>query len=170
MIFIKVRHAWTRFSLHVIYPLIHLQKTKNKYVMKEFLSKAFICFSLLLLSNVIYAQSDNSIKVLLEKIEPENNDISKDENPSRDLDIYYILPTVLYNVADSYIAIINQHVTFESVVYYIVDELGFVQQQGELTLRKDDEIELFLPLLSVGSYKIVLEIGEEYFWGEFYVE
>ncbi len=170
MIFIKVRHAWTRFSLHVIYPLIHLQKTKNKYVMKEFLSKAFICFSLLLLSNVIYAQSDNSIKVLLEKIEPENNDISKDENPSRDLDIYYILPTVLYNVADSYIAIINQHVTFESVVYYIVDELGFVQQQGELTLRKDDEIELYLPLLSVGSYKIVLEIGEEYFWGEFYVE
>ena len=170
IIFIKVRHAWTRFSLHVIYPLIHLQKTKNKYVMKEFLSKAFICFSLLLLSNVIYAQSDNSIKVLLEKIEPENNDISKEENPSRDLDIYYILPTVLYNVADSYITIINQQVTFESVVYYIVDEFGYVLQQGEIALRKGDEVELHLPQLSIGTYKIVLDFSGDCFQGEFEVE
>ena len=86
------------------------------------------------------------------------------------MDIYYILPTVLYNVADSYIAIINQHVTFESVVYYIVDEFGFVQQQGEMTLRKGDEVEISLSSLSLGIYGIVLEIGGECFQGEFEVE
>lgn len=136
--------------------------------MKKFLSKAFLCFSLLLLSSVVYAQSEKVMEIPLQDASDDfrgNRDDAK-----RDLGIYSILPTVLYNVADNYITIISQYVTFESVAYYIVDEFGFVQQQGELTLRKDDEIELFLPLLSVGSYKIVLAIGEEYFWGEFYVE
>ena len=137
--------------------------------MKKFLSKAFLCFSLLLLNNVAYAQSDDSQNVVLEKVEG-NKYINKDALPGRDLDIYYVLPTVLYNATNNEMTITSPYLTFESVAYYIVDELGFVQQQGELTLRKGDEVELFLPQLSVGSYKIVLEISEEYFGGEFYVE
>ena len=136
--------------------------------MKKFLSKAFLCFSLLLLSSVVYAQSEKVMEIPLQDASDDfrgNRDDAK-----RDLGIYSILPTVLYNVADNYITIISQYVTFESVAYYIVDEFGFVQHHGEMTLRKGDEVELFLPQLSVGSYKIVLEIGEECFWGEFYVE
>lgn len=66
--------------------------------------------------------------------------------------------------------IASHYVTFESVVYYIVDEFGFVQQQGEMTLRKGDEVEISLSSLSLGIYGIVLEIGGECFQGEFEVE
>ena len=112
----------------------------------------------------------------MEKIEPENNDILKEENPKRDLDIYSILPIVLYevcsriNVTEDQMTIASHYVTFESVVYYIVDEFGFVQQQGEMTLRKGDEVEISLSSLSLGIYGIVLEIGGECFQGEFEVE
>ena len=34
--------------------------------MKNYFKKAFLCFSLLLLSNVAYAQSDDSKQVILE--------------------------------------------------------------------------------------------------------
>ena len=137
--------------------------------MKKFLSKAFLCFSLLLLNNVAYAQSDDSQNVVLEKVEGDKY-INKDALPGRDLDIYYVLPTVLYNATNNEMTITSPYLTFESVAYYIVDELGFVQQQGELTLRKDDEIELFLPLLSIGTYKIVLDFSGDCFQGEFEVE
>lgn len=136
--------------------------------MKKFLSKAFLCLSLLLLSSVVYAQSN---KVLEIPLQGANDDFrGNQDDAKRDLGIYPILPTVLYNVADSYITIINQQVTFESVVYYIVDEFGFVQQQGEIALRKGDEVELHLPHLSVGTYKIVLDFNGDCFQGEFEVE
>ena len=35
--------------------------------MKKFFNKAFLCFSLLLLSSVVYAQSNNVVKIPLEK-------------------------------------------------------------------------------------------------------
>ena len=138
--------------------------------MKKFFNNAFLCFSLLFLSSVVYAQSSDPQKVVLEKIEPENNDILKEENTKRDLDIYSILPIVLYNVTEDQMTIASHYVTFESVVYYIVDEFGFVQQQGEMTLRKGDEVEISLSSLSLGIYGIVLEIGGECFQGEFEVE
>lgn len=138
--------------------------------MKKFLSKAFLCFSLLLLSNVAYAQSDDSKQVILEKVESENDDIDRSALPNRDLDVFSILPTVLYNATNNEMTITSPYLTFESVAYYIVDELGFVQQQGEMTLRKDDEAELHLPQLSVGTYKIVLDFSGECFQGEFDAE
>lgn len=73
--------------------------------MKKFFNNAFLCFSLLFLSSVVYAQSSDPQKVVLEKIEPENNDILKEENPKRDLDIYSILPIVLYNVTEDQMTI-----------------------------------------------------------------
>ena len=138
--------------------------------MKKFLSKAFLCFSLLLLSNVAYAQSDDSKQVILEKVESENDDIDRSALPNSDLDVISILPTVLYNATNNEMTITSPYLTFESVAYYIVDELGFVQQQGEMTLRKDDEAELHLPQLSVGTYKIVLDFSGECFQGEFDAE
>lgn len=137
--------------------------------MKKFLSKAFLCFSLLLLNNVAYAQSDDSQNVVLEKVEG-NKYINKDALPGRDLDIYYVLPTVLYNATNNEITITSPYLTFESIAYYIVDELGFVQQQGEIALRKGDEVELHLPQLSIGTYKIVLDFSGDCFQGEFEVE
>ena len=137
--------------------------------MKKFLSKAFLCFSLLLLNNVAYAQSDDSQNVVLEKVEGDKY-INKDALPGRDLDIYYVLPTVLYNATNNEMTITSPYLTFESVAYYIVDELGFVQHHGEMTLRKDDEVELNLPQLSIGTYKLVLDFSGDCFQGEFDVE
>lgn len=136
--------------------------------MKKFFNKVFLCFSLLLLSSVVYAQSE---KVLEIPLQGAGDDFRGNrEDVKRDLGVYSILPTVLYNVADAHIIITSHYTTFESVVYYIVDEFGLVQQQGEMTLRKGDEVEISLSSLSLGIYGIVLEIGGECFQGEFEVE
>lgn len=136
--------------------------------MKKFFNNAFLCFSLLFLSSVVYAQSE---KVLEIPLQGAGDDFRGNrEDVKRDLGVYSILPTVLYNVADAHIIITSHYTTFESVVYYIVDEFGLVQQQGEMTLRKGDEVEISLSSLSLGIYGIVLEIGGECFQGEFEVE
>lgn len=120
------------------------------------------------LSSVVYAQSE---KVLEIPLQGAGDDFRGNrEDVKRDLGVYSILPTVLYNVADAHIIITSHYTTFESVVYYIVDEFGLVQQQGEMTLRKGDEVEISLSSLSLGIYGIVLEIGGECFQGEFEVE
>lgn len=138
--------------------------------MKEFFTKALLCFSLLLLSSVIYAQSSDEKQVLLEKTKPENNDILKDELPNRDLDVYSILPIVMYNAVDDYMAITSSYVTFESVAYCILDEFGLMQQCGEITMPKGVEIELAVPCLVAGSYKIIFDFNGIYFQGEFEVK
>ena len=138
--------------------------------MKEFFTKALLCFSLLLLSSVIYAQSSDEKQVLLEKTKPENNDILKDELPNRDLDVYSILPIVMYNAVDDYMAITSRYVTFESVAYCILDEFGLMQQCGEITMPKGVEIELAVPCLVAGSYKIIFDFNGNYFQGEFEVK
>lgn len=130
--------------------------------------KAFLCLSLLLLSDVTYAQSDDSVKILLEKTQ--QGDVDNNELPKRDLDIFPILPTVLYNATNNDMVITSHYLTFESVAYCIVDEYGLTLLQGELTLRKGDEAELHLPQLSVGTYKIVLDFSGDCFQGEFEVE
>ena len=162
-------HSRTRFSLMNITPLLLLQKTKTKNY-EVFFNKASLCFSLLLLSGAVYAQSDDTKQVVLEKKMKGNDFIDKKGKAERNLDIYPILPTVLYNATNSYILITSHYVTFESVTYYIVDELGFVQQQGEMTLQKGDEIGLHLSQLSIGSYKIALDFCGDCFQGEFKIE
>lgn len=138
--------------------------------MKEFFNKAFLCFLLLLLSSAVYAQSDDTKQVILEKKMTGEDFIDKNGDPERDFEIYTILPTVLYNATNNEMTITSPYLTFESVAYYIVDELGFVQQQGEIALRKGDEVELHLPQLSIGTYKIVLDFSGDCFQGEFEVE
>ena len=136
--------------------------------MKKFFNKAFLCFSLLLLSSVVYAQSNNVVKIPLEK--KQQGEFGNNELPKRELGVCSILPIVLYNVTEGQMIIASHYVTFESVAFYIVDEFGLVQQQGEMTLRKGDEVEISLSSLSLGIYGIVLEIGGECFQGEFEVE
>ena len=136
--------------------------------MKKFFNKVFLCFSLLLLSSVVYAQSNNVVKIPLEK--KQQGKFGNNELPKRELGVCSILPIVLYNVTEGQMIIASHYVTFESVAFYIVDEFGLVQQQGEMTLRKGDEVEISLSSLSLGIYGIVLEIGGECFQGEFEVE
>ena len=136
--------------------------------MKKFFNKVFLCFSLLLLSSVVYAQSNNVVKIPLEK--KQQGEFGNNELPKRELGVCSILPIVLYNVTEGQMIIASHYVTFESVAFYIVDEFGLVQQQGEMTLRKGDEVEISLSSLSLGIYGIVLEIGGECFQGEFEVE
>lgn len=136
--------------------------------MKKFFNKAFLCFSLLLLSSVVYAQSNNVVKIPLEK--KQQGEFGNNELPKRELGVCSILPIVLYNVTEGQMIIASHYVTFESVAFYIVDEFGLVQQQGEMTLRKGDEVELHLLLLPVGSYKILFDFYGDRYEGEFEVE
>ena len=136
--------------------------------MKISFYKAFLCFSLLLLSSAVYAQSDKVVKIPLQGVDDEF--INNEEDPKRGVDIENVLPIVLYDALNENFIIVSPQVTFESVAYYIVDELGFVQHHGEMTLRKDDEVELHLPQLSIGTYKIVLDFSGDCFQGEFEVE
>lgn len=134
--------------------------------MKIFSNKAFLCLSVLLLSSVVYAQTDGSKQVVLN----ENRDIDKVGIPERDLDVYSVLPIVMYNAVDDYMAITSRYVTFESVAYYILDEFGLIQQCGEITMPKGVEIELAVPCLVAGSYKIIFDFNGIYFQGEFEVK
>lgn len=136
--------------------------------MKISFYKAFLCFSLLLLSSAVYAQSDKVVKIPLQGVDDEF--INNEEDPKRGVDIENVLPIVLYDGLNENFIIVSPQVTFESVAYYIVDELGFVQHHGEMTLRKDDEVELNLPQLSIGTYKILLDFSGDCFQGEFEVE
>ena len=79
--------------------------------MKKFFNKVFLCFSLLLLSSVVYAQSE---KVLEIPLQGAGDDFRGNrEDVKRDLGVYSILPTVLYNVADAHIIITSHYTTFE---------------------------------------------------------
>lgn len=137
--------------------------------MEKIINKVFLCLFLLSSSSFLYAQSDETKQVVLEKLEGDG-DIDRIGIPERDLDIYSILPTVFYNAADARFTVTSPYVTFESVTYYIVDESGSVQQQSEIALPKGCDVELWLPLLPVGIYKIVFDFGGNCFQGEFEIE
>ncbi|MBO7193817.1 MAG: hypothetical protein J6V47_05975 [Bacteroidaceae bacterium] len=143
--------------------------------MEKIVNKVFLCLFLLSSSSFLYAQSDETKQVVLEKLEGDGDididiDIDRIGIPERDLDIYSILPTVFYNAADARFTVTSPYVTFETVTYYIVDESGSVQQQSEIALPKGCDVELWLPLLPVGSYKIVFDFGGSCFQGEFEIE
>lgn len=137
--------------------------------MEKIINKVFLCLFLLSSSSFLYAQSDETKQVVLEKLEGDG-DIDRIGMPERDLDIYSILPTVFYNAADTRLTVTSPYVTFESVTYYIVDGFGSVLQQSEIVLPKSIDVELWLPLLPVGIYKIVFDFGGSCFQGEFEIE
>ena len=139
--------------------------------MEKIINKVFLCLFLLSSSSFLYAQSDETKQVVLEKLEGDGDiDIDRIGIPERDLDIYSILPTVFYNAADTRLTVTSPYVTFESVTYYIVDGFGSVLQQSEIDLPKGIDVELWLPLLPVGIYKIVFDFGCRCFQGEFEIE
>ena len=155
-----------------------IKKTTPKFMKCKFIRReqsvglfyrTVFCLVFFFSSDFVFAQSDETRQVVLERIE-EDGDIDRIGIPERDLDIYSILPTVFYNAADARFTVTSPYVTFESVAYYIVDESGSVQQQSEIALLKGCDVELWLPQLPVGSYKIVFDFGGSCFQGEFEVE
>ena len=154
-----------------------IKKTTPKFMKCKFIRReqsvglfyrTVFCLVFFFSSDFVFAQSDETVKIPLETVDDDFR-VNRDD-AKRDLDIYSILPTVFYNAADARFTVTSPYVTFESVTYYIVDESGSVQQQSEIALPKGCDVELWLPQLPVGSYKIVFDFGGSCFQGEFEVE
>lgn len=129
--------------------------------------KIVLCLLFTFSSTVVYSQSKDNNKIPLENVDEK---IAKDCKPKRDLDILSVLPDVMHNTTNAELIIVSQHITFETVTYYIKDEFGFVLYSDELTLIKGIEETLPISALPAGTYDIILEIGDNSFIGKFDVE
>ena len=132
-----------------------------------YLCKVLLCLFLFLSGTAVCAQSNDSIPIVFEKVPVDDEYITKDGHPERDLELEAILPTAMYDVSNENLLLISPHVTFESVTYYIMDENGIIIATDEIDLPKN--VEVILPLLQLprGSYRIILGIGGVYYVGEF---
>lgn len=84
-----------------------------------YLCKVLLCLFLFLSGTAVCAQSnEGNVEIPLEKIGDDL--ISNDEDYKRDLELEAILPTAMYDVSNESLNIISPHVTFESVIYYIM--------------------------------------------------
>lgn len=135
-----------------------------------YLCKVLLCLFLFLSGTAVCAQSNDSIPIVFEKVPVEDEYIGDDELPKRDLELEAILPTAMYDVSNESLNIISPHVTFESVIYYIMDANGIIIATDEIDLPKNVEVILPLLQLSRGSYRIILGIDGVYYVGEFDVE
>ena len=134
-----------------------------------YLCKVLLCLFLFLSGTAVCAQSnEGNVEIPLEKIGDDL--ISNDEDYKRDLELEAILPTAMYDVSNESLNIISSHVTFESVIYYIMDANGIIVATDEIDLPKNVEVILPLLQLSSGSYRIILGIDGVYYVGEFDVE
>ena len=133
------------------------------------LCKASLCLFLFLFisGTAVCAQSNDSIPIVFEKVPVEDEYIGDDELPKRDLELEAILPTAMYDVSNESLNIISPYVTFESVIYYIMDANGIIVATDEIDLPKNVEVILPLLQLSRGSYRIILGIDGVYYVGEF---
>ena len=133
------------------------------------LCKASLCLFLFLFisGTAVCAQSNDSIPIVFEKVPVEDEYIGDDELPKRDLELEAILPTAMYDVSNESLNIISPYVTFESVIYYIMDANGIIIATDEIDLPKNVEVILPLLQLSSGSYRIILGIDGVYYVGEF---
>lgn len=132
-----------------------------------YLCKVLLCLFLFLSGTAVCAQSNDSIPIVFEKVPVDDEYITKDGHPERDLELEAILPTAMYDVSNENLLLISPHVTFESVIYYIMDANGIIVATDEIDLPKN--VEVILPLLQLprGSYRIILGIGGVYYVGEF---
>ena len=131
-----------------------------------YLCKVLLCLFLFLSGTAVCAQSnEGNVEIPLEKIGDDL--ISNDEDYKRDLELEAILPTAMYDVSNESLNIISPHVTFESVIYYIMDANGIIVATDEIDLPKNVEVILPLLQLSRGSYRIILGIDGVYYVGEF---
>ena len=131
-----------------------------------YLCKVLLCLFLFLSGTAVCAQSNDSIPIVFEKV-PVDDKIKNDELPERDLELEAILPTAMYDVSNESLLLISPYVTFESVIYYIMDANGIIIATDEIDLPKNVEVILPLLQLSRGSYRIILGIDGLYYVGEF---
>ena len=115
-------------------------------------------------SNAFSQVNELEIFIPLEEMECEEDDKTI---PERDLYLFSVLPEITYNAAEGDLSIVSPHVTFESVIYYIMDENGIIIATDEIDLPKNVEVILPLLQLSSGSYRIILGIDGVYYVGEF---
>ena len=186
-IFIFIGQGWTRFPLKLVLWSLHLRKL-NKTIMEKindkttatrmfnkllsdrsvnFLYRTLLCLLLLVPANSLRAQSNDSILIVFEKVPVDDECINKEGLPERDLELEAILPTAMYDVSNENLLLFSQHVTFESVTYYIMDESGIIVETDEIILPKNVEVTLPIAQLLSGSYIILLEIDDVYFQGTF---
>ena len=132
-----------------------------------YLCKVLLCLFLFLSGTAVCAQSNDSIPIVFEKVPVDDEYITKDGHPERDLELEAILPTAMYDVSNENLLLISPHVTFESVIYYIMDANGIIVATDEIDLPKNVEVILPLLQLSRGSYRIILGIDGVYYVGEF---
>lgn len=130
------------------------------------LCKVLLCLFLFLSGTAVCAQSNDTIPIVLEKV-PLDDKYGDIFLPKRDLELEAILPTAMYDVSNESLNIISPHVTFESVIYYIMDANGIIIATDEIDLPKNVEVILPLLQLSRGSYRIILGIDGVYYVGEF---
>ena len=134
-----------------------------------YLCKVLLCLFLFLSGTAVCAQSnEGNVEIPLEKIGDDL--ISNDEDYKRDLELEAILPTAMYDVSNESLNIISPHVTFESVIYYIMDENGIIIATDEIDLPKNVEQTIDISSLPNGTYFIILNIDERYFIGELLFE
>ena len=133
-----------------------------------YLCKVSLCLFLLLFlsGTAVCAQSNDTIPIVLEKV-PLDDKYGDIFLPKRDLELEAILPTAMYDVSNESLNIISPHVTFESVIYYIMDENGIIIATDEIDLPKNVEQTIDISLQPAGVYRILLEICGECFIGEF---
>ena len=136
----------------------------------NFLYGTLLCLLLLVPANSLRAQSNYSIPIVFEKVPVDDEYINKEGLPERDLELEAILPTAMYDVSNENLLLFSQHVTFESVTYYIMDENGVIVETDEIILPKNVEVTLPIAQLSPGSYIILLEIDGVCVVGEFNIK
>ena len=108
-----------------------------------YLCKVLLCLFMFLSGTAVCAQSNDSIPIVFEKV-PVDDKIKNDELPERDLELEAILPTAMYDVSNESLLLISPYVTFESVIYYIMDANGIIIATDEIDLPKN--VEVILPL------------------------
>ncbi len=135
----------------------------------NFLYGTLLCLLLLVPANSLRAQSNDSIPIVFEKV-PVDDEFDEIGQPERDLELEAILPTAMYDVSNENLLLFSQHVTFDSVTYYIKDESGVIVETDEIILPKNVEITLPIAQLFPGSYIILLEIDGVCVVGKFNIK
>lgn len=130
--------------------------------------KFILILSFLLFVFNITSRADESLRQIIFEKGTNGNEISENEaNTKRDLELQLLLPVVMYDISSKCFLIESQHIAFESITYYIINEDGAVFQSCEISLPRN--VVQSIPLLHLPSetYCLVLEIDGMCFKGYF---
>ena len=134
--------------------------------METIIRRIFVaCFIAIMCVSSIEAQ-------VIDLSEKQNDDqtIGKEEEEKRETHLNDVLPEVVLYTSNGTIGINSPYVTFESVIYYIMDENGIIVATDEIDLPKNVEQTIDISSLPNGTYFIILNIDERYFIGELLFE